>query len=298
MPYNEHTTIEQESESGSADPIDKLLENYNFECNPELRLKFIQQLPSCALGLCLAKPWEQKPRIRVTVKPSGKPDEGIRRVVQKLLIIPTHSQVALFSPKIKLGWLRLQGVVSYNWRTKKPSLDYRISTKWNDGPRVGRKERIRIGHNLGINCKWNLVAHFPDMEGHIGIENDNAEVVDVDWGHLYFKIPQVDLVLHSPITPGGRSSSASSPTTHVDKRLGASQMRTKVLVREGRRLEASGSVGSQRGSAMPADGKGFEREAGSFRAGNEDEEGRDWKTSLQSKWLWLTDQVQMRLRGD
>jgi hypothetical protein len=43
MPYNEHTTIEQESESGSADPIDKLLENYNFECNPELRLKFIQQ---------------------------------------------------------------------------------------------------------------------------------------------------------------------------------------------------------------------------------------------------------------
>jgi hypothetical protein len=75
-------------------------------------------------------------------------------------------------------------------------------------------------------------------------------------------------------------------------------MRTKVLVREGRRLEASGSVGSQRGSAMPADGKGFEREAGSFRAGNEDEEGRDWKTSLQSKWLWLTDQVQMRLRGD
>jgi hypothetical protein len=131
-------------------------------------------------------------------------------------------KVALFSPKIQLGWLRLQGVVSYNWRTKKPSLDYRynkwewvfrerqggrsclkswlrllpawqlrskffymllwfrsprvkfstqilnfdffwscqgkfcfytlmsifwfvrISTKWNDGPRVGRKERVRV----------------------------------------------------------------------------------------------------------------------------------------------------------
>ncbi|GAX77466.1 hypothetical protein CEUSTIGMA_g4910.t1 [Chlamydomonas eustigma] len=290
MPYGEYSTLEQESENGSVDPLDKLLENYNFECNPELRLKFIQQLPSCALGLCLAKPWEQNPRIRITIKPSGKADEGIKRVVQKLLIIPTHSQAALFSSKIQLGWLRLQGVVGYNWRTKKPSLDYRVSTKWNDGPRVGKKERIRIGNNIGINCKWNLVAHFPDMEGHIGIEDDNAEVVDVDWGHLYFKIPQVDLVLHSPVSLWGSTAS------HVEKR--ESQIRPKTLLREGRRLEASGgSSVPQRESAMPVDRIDFDQER-SCRAGVEDEGERDWRTSLHSKWLWLSDQVQMRLRGE
>jgi hypothetical protein len=52
-------------------------------------------------------------------------------------------KVALFSRKLQLGWIRLQGVAGYNWLKQKPTLDYRMTTKWGDGPRLRRKERVR-----------------------------------------------------------------------------------------------------------------------------------------------------------
>jgi len=37
---------------------------------------------------------------------------------------------------------RLQFVLSYNWERAAPNLEYRLTTKWSDGPRIKRKERV------------------------------------------------------------------------------------------------------------------------------------------------------------
>ncbi len=56
-------------------------------------------------------------------------------------------QAALFSRKIDAKWLRLQFVLGYNWAKNKTTLDYRITTKWSDGPRLKRKERVSERHS-------------------------------------------------------------------------------------------------------------------------------------------------------
>jgi hypothetical protein len=42
----------------------------------------------------------------------------------------------------QLSVFRLQFVLGYNWARRAPSLDYRLTTKWGDGPRIRRKERV------------------------------------------------------------------------------------------------------------------------------------------------------------
>ncbi|KAL6764036.1 hypothetical protein V8C86DRAFT_2480865 [Haematococcus lacustris] len=188
---------DDEVESLQPDMVDQLLENYNFTCHPEVRIKFKQQLRQYMLGIAVAKPWHNRTRVRLTAKPVL---EGSRlsSVVQKLLVVPTHSQVCLFSRKLQWRWLRLQFMAGYNWARMKPTLDYRLSTKWNDGGSIKHKERYQVMDNLLLRCKWNMNLHLPDMEGHLGADDLDLEPVDLDIGHLDFDICQVDLVVHSP----------------------------------------------------------------------------------------------------
>ena len=125
--------------------------------------------------------------------------------VQKLLVVTTHSQVALFSKKINLKWLRLQFVAGYNWSKNKATLDYRITTKWSEGARIKRKERVDLVPNLLLaSVKWNMDFQLPDIEGHLGNEGNN-DPVDVQFGRLDFSIDQIDITLSSPFFTKARS---------------------------------------------------------------------------------------------
>eukprot|EP00195_Chlamydomonas_chlamydogama_P009442 CAMPEP_0202891212 /NCGR_PEP_ID=MMETSP1392-20130828/1327_1 /ASSEMBLY_ACC=CAM_ASM_000868 /TAXON_ID=225041 /ORGANISM="Chlamydomonas chlamydogama, Strain SAG 11-48b" /LENGTH=332 /DNA_ID=CAMNT_0049574897 /DNA_START=72 /DNA_END=1070 /DNA_ORIENTATION=+ len=207
------------STQGTEDPLDKLLENYNFICHPELRLKLKQELRQWTLGLCLAKPWSRDMRFRLTLKP-GPLDNKMSKYMQKMLIIPTHSQVCLFSKKLAWGWLRLQFMAGYQWSKHRPSLDYRISTKWGDTQRLKRKEVYDVGDNLRLRCNWNMFLDLPDVEGHLGADESGLDAVDVDFGRLDFEISQVDVVIKSPLKLGGQALGSSS---------GSSSSGTKAL---------------------------------------------------------------------
>ncbi|KAF5830162.1 hypothetical protein DUNSADRAFT_14939 [Dunaliella salina] len=131
-------------------------------------------------------------------------------VLQKVLLVPTHSQVCAFSKKLQFGWLRLQFMAGYNWARKMPTLDYRVTTKWSDGGRLKRKERYRVAGSMLLRCKWNMDLHLPDMEGHLGANELDLEPVDIDYGRLDFEISQVDMVLESPLWRTRPSSAASA----------------------------------------------------------------------------------------
>jgi hypothetical protein len=41
----------------------------------------------------------------------------------------------------------------------------RLTTKWGDGPRIKRKEQLQVSPAFQLRTKWNMEAHFPDLEG-------------------------------------------------------------------------------------------------------------------------------------
>lgn len=171
--------------------IDRILENYQFNFKPELRFKFKQRLKDLAMCACYSRPWERSPRWRFTMKPTNR-ESQVSRYVRSLLVVPALSTAAVFSSKIRLSVFRLQFVLSYNWQRKTPNLEYRLTTKWSDGPRIKRKERFQVSDRCELRCKWNLDARFPDMEGHVG---GGGNEVDVDYGSMLFEISQLDLAL-------------------------------------------------------------------------------------------------------
>ncbi|KAI8471417.1 MAG: hypothetical protein J3K34DRAFT_417057 [Monoraphidium minutum] len=171
--------------------IDRILENYQFHFKPETRVKLKQRFADMAIGACYSKPWDRQPRWRFTLKPSEK-DGSVGRYVRSLLVVPALSTAAAFSSKIQLSVFRLQFVVSYNWQRRQPNLEYRLTTKWSDGPRIKRKERFQVSDRCSLRCKWNLDAHLPDMEGHVG---GGGNTVDVDYGSMSFEVSQLDLCL-------------------------------------------------------------------------------------------------------
>jgi hypothetical protein len=73
-----------------------------------------------------------------------KPQSGGRfsRLLHKVLVVPTHSLACAYSAKIPLWVLRLQLMASYNWTTRTPVLNYRLTTKWSEGARVKHKETV------------------------------------------------------------------------------------------------------------------------------------------------------------
>jgi len=183
-----------DEDARAEDVLDQILENYNFICHPEVRVKLKHELNNYALGLAVAKPWTHRPRVRFTVKPLEE-RSALARMVQKVLLVPTHAQVCVFSRKLQLGWLRLQFMAGYNWSRQRPTLDYRVTTKWSDGARFKRKERYSVGDSVLLRAKWNMDLHLPDMEGHLGADDLELDPIDVDFGRLDFEISQVDLVI-------------------------------------------------------------------------------------------------------
>ncbi|KAF8067322.1 hypothetical protein HT031_002370 [Scenedesmus sp. PABB004] len=177
--------------------IERILENYQFKCEPELRLKLKHKLPSLALCACYSRPWHAQPRWRFTAKPQPGALRGADRYVRSLLVVPEQGQAALYSSKIFFSVFRLQFVLGYNWRRGAPSLDYRLTTKWGDGPRLKRKERAQVSDAFQLRAKWNMEAHFPDLEGHLGgpAGGGGSTAVDVDYGGVSFEITQLDGVL-------------------------------------------------------------------------------------------------------
>ncbi|GBF99398.1 hypothetical protein Rsub_12331 [Raphidocelis subcapitata] len=171
--------------------IDRILENYQFHFKPETRIKLKQRVSDLAVCACYAKPWDRTPRWRFTLKPADK-DGPTSRYVRSLLVVPALSTAAVFSSKIRLNIFRLQFVLSYNWARRAPNLEYRLTTKWSDGPRIKRKERFQVSDRCNLSCKWNLDAHLPDMEGHLG---GGGNAMDVDYGSMLFEVSQLDISL-------------------------------------------------------------------------------------------------------
>ena len=63
-----------------------------------------------------------------------------KRIIKQRTTTPKNK-----TKKPQLSVFRLQFVLGYNWARRAPSLDYRLTTKWGDGPRIRRKERVREG---------------------------------------------------------------------------------------------------------------------------------------------------------
>ncbi|KAG2498012.1 hypothetical protein HYH03_004270 [Edaphochlamys debaryana] len=126
--------------------------------------------------------------------------------------MPQQSFAALYSRKLAWGILRCQFVAGYFWDRQRPSFDYRISTKWNDGLRMKRKEYYQPTDKLLLRAKWSLDMELPDVEGHLGgIENSTQVPVDVEYGRLEFSVVQLDAVWdldgvkpHGAAAEGGR----------------------------------------------------------------------------------------------
>ncbi|KAG2422945.1 hypothetical protein HYH02_015381 [Chlamydomonas schloesseri] len=177
--------------------IDEILDQYRFNWEPEYRIKFKKELASFTLGVGLSKPHQAQSRLRLTLKPEHS-DAGWRpgRFVQKVLVLPQQHFAALYSRKLAWGILRCQFVAGYFWDRQRPSLDYRLSTKWNEGLRIKRKEYYQPHNNLLLRAKWNLDMQLPDVEGHLGgMEGSTQVPVDVEYGSLDFSVTQLDCVV-------------------------------------------------------------------------------------------------------
>eukprot|EP00882_Tetradesmus_deserticola_P005160 GHRQ01005435.1.p1 GENE.GHRQ01005435.1~~GHRQ01005435.1.p1 ORF type:complete len:211 (+),score=89.28 GHRQ01005435.1:235-867(+) len=183
------------SEDSTDELIERILENYEFKCHPEIRFKLKHKLPQLALCACYSKPWQAQPRWRFTMKPVDL-DSRTSQYVRSLLLVPETGQAALFSRKININVFRLQFVLGYNWKQRTPSLDYKLTTKWGDGPRLKRKEQVHVSEAFQLRAKWNMQAHLPDLEGHLGGSgSDGNTAVDVDYGGVSFEVSQLDGVL-------------------------------------------------------------------------------------------------------
>jgi len=176
------------------DLIDRILENYTTRLEPELRFKLRHRLQDMVLTACYSKPWQIEPRWRFTMKPTSSTGP-ISKYVRSLLVVPALSSAAIYSNKINFSVFRLQFVLGFNYAKRTPSLDYRLTTKWGDGPRLKRKEKVQVSDSCELRCKWNLEAQLPDMEGHIGGSSAARKAVDVDYGSVHFEVSQLDFVL-------------------------------------------------------------------------------------------------------
>ncbi|GFR41325.1 hypothetical protein Agub_g2009 [Astrephomene gubernaculifera] len=205
--------------------IDEILDQYRFNWEPEHRIKFKKELAGFSLGVGLSKPHLAPARLRLTLKPphaeetsssSSKSSTSTStsttssstrsnrvagwygapgRFVQKVLVLPQQRFAALYSRKLAWGFLRCQFVAGYFWDRRKASLDYRLSTKWNDGLRFKRKEYYQPTNHLLLRAKWNLDMQLPDVEGHLGGGEGSTQVpVDVEYGSLDFSVVQLDWV--------------------------------------------------------------------------------------------------------
>ncbi|EFJ44862.1 hypothetical protein VOLCADRAFT_118601 [Volvox carteri f. nagariensis] len=187
---------EEAASQGLPSVIDEILDQYRFNWEPEYRLKFKKELASYTLSLAVSKPFKASTRVRMMVKPE-QVDAGWRpgRFIQKALVMPQQRFAAVYSRKLALSFLRLQFVVGYFWDTRRPTLDYRFSTKWNEGLRFKRKEFIQPTRNLLIRTCWALDMQLPEAEGHLGGGQGSRQVpVEVEYGSLDISVTQVDFV--------------------------------------------------------------------------------------------------------
>ncbi|GIL72467.1 hypothetical protein Vretimale_4175 [Volvox reticuliferus] len=186
----------EEDEAGSQALIDEILDLYRFHWVPEYRLKFKKELAGYTLGLAVSKPHEASTRLRVTLKPD-QVDQGWGpgRFVQKILVMPQQRFTAMYSRKLALGFLRFQFVAGYFWDTRRPSLDYRLTTKWNDGLTFKRKEYIQPTTNLLVRTCWSLDLQLPQAEGHLGGGPGSTQIpVEVEYGSVDFSVTQMDFI--------------------------------------------------------------------------------------------------------
>lgn len=181
-------------ESEVDEQMDAILENYNINFHPEFRLKFKRRLETLSVSAAYCKPWDTDPRWRFTVKPLGKRHPA-GRYMSKFTFTPALSFAAVHSHKLRLGILRLQLVAGFNWDKMRPLIDYRLWTKWDDGPSFKRREKFNIADTGLLRIKWNMDLRFPDMEGHIGRDDPRMKKVAVDVGHLRFDVSQIDWVI-------------------------------------------------------------------------------------------------------
>ncbi|GLC45727.1 hypothetical protein PLESTB_000505200 [Pleodorina starrii] len=227
--------------------IDDILDQYRFNYEPEYRLKFKKELAGFTLGVGVSKPHQASTRLRLTMKPA-EADEGLRlgRFVQKLLVMPQQRFAALYSRKLGWGFLRCQFVAGYFWDTRRPSLDYRLSTKWNEGLRFKRKEYYQPVDALLLRARWNLDMQLPDVEGHLGGGEGAVQVpVEVEYGSMDFSITQLDFVID------------------LDRLKGR-----KALVAAAQPLELSSFGGSSVGGSGAGGAGGTQAAPGSARPGS------------------------------
>ncbi|KXZ56482.1 hypothetical protein GPECTOR_1g431 [Gonium pectorale] len=210
---------DDEGSQGINSVLDDILDQarmrgYRFNWEPEYRLKFKKELAGYTLGLGLSKPHQAPSRMRLTLKPTPA-DSGLRpgRFVQKVLLLPQQSFAALYSRKLSWGFLRCQFVAGYFWDRHRPSLDYRLSTKWNEGLRFKRKEYYQPTKHLLLRAKWNLDMQLPDVEGHLGgVEGSTQVPLDVEYGSLDFSVVQLDWICDLDGFKEGHRGAAASTT--------------------------------------------------------------------------------------
>ncbi|CAL5221081.1 g3208 [Coccomyxa viridis] len=183
-----------ETSTAETDTFDDILSRYTCTCDPELCLKLRRSVGPVSLranryfnGRC--------DRWAFVVRPA---DEEKHKWIHRLAIEPACERASLSTSKIRL-WqiLRVQAVASYDWDTRIPGLQWRVSSKWSRGQgKLGRKEKLRYGGlpAVELHPHWRMDLFMPEVEGTLG-GGSRDQSVHVEKGHCHVSIPKLEVLL-------------------------------------------------------------------------------------------------------
>ncbi|BDA47738.1 hypothetical protein COCOBI_10-5890 [Coccomyxa sp. Obi] len=183
-----------EVSTAATDPLDDFLTRYTASFNPEYCLKLRKSVGvvSIRANRYLAG---YRDRWAFVVKPS---DEERQKWLHKLTLEPAYCIARLSTAKLKV-WdiLRLQVVAQYDWEYQRPSLQWKVTSKWSRGPgKLGRREKLRSARlpSVELHPHWRVDLHMPEVEGQLGLGN-GGEAVSVDKGHCHITVPKMEMVV-------------------------------------------------------------------------------------------------------
>ncbi|CAL8471801.1 g11343 [Coccomyxa elongata] len=183
-----------EVSTAATDPLDDFLARYTASFNPEYCIKLRKSVASVSIR---ANRYSggYRDRWAFVVKPS---DEERQKWLHKLTLEPAYCIARVSTAKLKV-WdiLRLQVVAQYDWEYQRPSLQWKVTSKWSrSAGKLGRREKLRSTRlpSVELHPHWRVDLHMPEVEGQLGLGN-GGEAVSVDKGHCHITVPKMEMVV-------------------------------------------------------------------------------------------------------
>lgn len=176
---------------------------------PELRLKVTRKLPLYSFSAALCREWGETDRFwLLTIKHmrmEGKQpaDESkspwgrfLDRSMHKLLVLPNQLQVEFHTRKVPFWVFNVNMVLGYSWSRSQPLLEYRLTTKWSEGPKFRAKKQLSfLNKRLNVKCGLNYSLPCVEASGGIGANNQPRSEEQVSMGFLDVKRLEFEMLV-------------------------------------------------------------------------------------------------------